>query len=236
MGEIKYKEVSSIIENSILKGKYDDTKKLPTEEELMNEFNVSRNTIRKAIEILSGRGLVYQVQGSGNFLREVSKSGHVKIGNMRGISKDFGKSKIKTKVLKLELVEATKEIAEKMKCEEGTKLYFVNRVRYSDGNPICVEACYYNKDLIPYINKEIAEKSIYKYITEDLKLTIGFADKSIYCDKLNKEQAEILQLEEGDPSLIIDEVVFLGNGYIFDLSQVVYNYKNTKLLCQATFK
>ena len=69
-----------------------------------------------------------------------------------------------------------------------------------------------------------------------IKLTIGFADKSIYCDKLNKEQAEILQLEEGDPSLIIDEVVFLGNGYIFDLSQVVYNYKNTKLLCQATFK
>ena len=69
MGEIKHKEVPSAIENSILEGKYDNTIKLPTEEELMNEFNVSRNTIRKAIEILSGRGLVYQVQGSGIFLR-----------------------------------------------------------------------------------------------------------------------------------------------------------------------
>ncbi|WP_242852063.1 winged helix-turn-helix domain-containing protein [Clostridium butyricum] len=64
----KYEIVINKLMNNIKDGVYDKDKKLPTEDELMNIFSVSRNTIRKAIEILVNHGYVYQVQGSGIFL------------------------------------------------------------------------------------------------------------------------------------------------------------------------
>jgi len=46
---IKYKEIADRLEKEIQRGKFDQTKKLPTEEEMIKEFEVSRNTIRKAV-------------------------------------------------------------------------------------------------------------------------------------------------------------------------------------------
>ena len=43
---------------------------LPSERELMSELGVSRMTIRRAIQVLGRRGLIYQVQGSGTFVAD----------------------------------------------------------------------------------------------------------------------------------------------------------------------
>lgn len=71
--QTKYEMVVNILEKEMLEDKYSLSKKLPTEEELIKKFNVSKNTIRKAIEILVSKGYVYRVQGSGIFLRELQK-------------------------------------------------------------------------------------------------------------------------------------------------------------------
>lgn len=233
---VKYKEIAKSIENAILHDEYVERAKLPTEEELMQRFLVSRNTIRKAISLLADRGYVYQVQGSGIFIRQRSKEGYITLGNMRGLTGDFSSKKITTKLLNLELVKADEEIADKMRCTVGTSLYHVKRLRYLDETNFAVEYSYYNKDIIPYLNSDIVEKSIYSYILNDLKLNIGFADKIIYCDKLSKEHSELLGLDEGDPATIIEDTVFLTNGLIFDVSKVIYNYKMAKMLSLANYK
>ena len=64
----------------------------------------------------------------------------------------------------------------------------------------------------------------FKYITEDLKLNIGFANRVISTEKLSKEDAEFLNLEENDPSLNLENVVYLSNGKAFDYSIEKYNY------------
>lgn len=233
---VKYKDIAYSIEGAILYGQYNKSAKLPTEEELMKEYLVSRNTIRKAISLLVDRGYVYQVQGSGIFIRQTSKDGYITLGNMRGLTGDFPSKVITTKLLVLEQVKADVEIAKKMKCVEGTELYHVKRLRYLDGYSFAVEYSYYNKNIVPYLNNEIVEKSIYSYILNDLKLNIGFADKIIYCDKLSTEHSELLQLSEGDPATIIEDTVYLTNGLIFDVSKVVYNYKMAKMLSLANYK
>ena len=98
-----------------------------------------------------------------------------------------------------------------------------------------MEYSYYNKDIIPYLNEDIAKSSIYSYILEDLKLNIGFADKVIYADKMDEETAEQLELDMSDPALVIENKVFLNNGDIFEVSKVIHNYKYAKLLKLATF-
>ena len=65
---VKYKMVCDDIEKDIMDGTFKKSNKLPTEDELIEKYQVSRNTIRKAIDLLTRRGLVIPIQGSGVFL------------------------------------------------------------------------------------------------------------------------------------------------------------------------
>lgn len=233
---IKYKDIGESIEKDIIAGVYRISKKLPTEEQLMNKYEASRNTIRKAISILVDRGYIYQVQGSGIFIRESSKEGCITLSDMKGLTGDFHSDKITTKILDLKIIHADEEISNKLKCQIGIEIYFVKRLRFLNGEGFVIEQSYYNKDIVPFLNKEIVKKSIYDYIINHLKLNIGFADKAIYCELLDEEQAKLLGLKSGDPGIVIEDTVFLTNGLIFNTSKMIYHYKKAKMISIANFK
>lgn len=233
---IKYKEIADQLEKTIREGKFDESKKLPTEEELLNEFKVSRTTIRKAIGQLVQRGLVYQVQGSGLFLRKESGADYVNLGSLRGLTKDLPSRSIATKILALHLVDADEETAAHLQCEIGEKLYQVKRLRIVDQEPFSIEISFFKKDTVPYLNEEIASTSIYNYLIEDLKLNIGFADKVIHCEKADDITAELLHIEPSDPAMIIENTVCLTNGTVFEWSQSIFHYQKAKLLNRINFK
>lgn len=228
--QTKYEIVLNILEKEIVEGKYNVIKKLPTEEDLMKKLNVSKNTIRKAIDVLVSKGYIYRVQGSGVFLREFSKLGCVDMKEMNGLTKTYPSEKLESKVLKFSLIDADEELAGKMKCKVNTKIYYVKRVRYLNGEPMEIEESYYNKDIIPYLNEEICNKSIYSYIIDDLKLKVGFADRVISCEKLNEEEAKLLNLSKDDPALVLNNTVFLSSGVVFDVSLEKYNYTKMKII------
>ena len=226
----KYKQIVSELEADLLSGKYNEVKKLPREEDLIEKYQVSRTTIRKAIAMLVNKGYVYQVQGSGIFIREASLQDYVSLENLKGLTRDFPDKKIESKLINLMVINADEDLAKQMKCDVGTDIYFLERLRYVNEEPFAVEYTYLNKNVIPYMSEEIAHRSIYSFIINDLKLSIGFADKIIYADKLDSESAQLLQLSENDPTLVIENTVFLTNGTVFEVSKVIHNYKNTKLL------
>lgn len=221
----KYEMIANDLSDRINNNEFKDTKKIPTENKLMEEYNASRNTIRNAIKTLTRAGLIYPVQGSGMFVREIRKYNTIFLSGTRGITKDHPGKKIETKCLHLEIIEADKDLMDMMLCEEGTPIYYIERLRFVDDVPYAIEYTYYNKDIIHYLNKEIVESSIYRYIKEDLKLSFGFADKYISANKLSARESQLLQLNENDPAIIIEDNVYLTNGTLFNSSHIVYNYK-----------
>jgi len=233
---IKYKDIAESIEKDIIAGVYKTIKRLPTEEHLMKIYEASRNTIRKAISLLVDRGYIYQVQGSGIFIRESSKEGCITLGDMKGLTGDFSSDKITAKLLELKVICADEELARRLKCDVGIEVYSVKRLRFLNGESFAVEYSYYNKNIVPFLNREIAKKSIYDYIINYLKLNIGFADKTIYCELLNEEHAELLVLKEGEPGIIIEDTVFLTNGLIFNISKIIYHYQKAKMISLANFR
>ena len=122
------------------------------------------------------------------------------------------------------------EIANKMLCEVGKKLYYIIRLIKIDNNFFAVEYTYYDKDVVVYLNKEIIEDSIFKYIQNVLNVKIGFSDRIVYCEKLNSYDAKLLNLSRNSPSLVNENLNYLKNGNIFNFSKIIYNYKYTKLL------
>jgi GntR family transcriptional regulator, transcriptional regulator of bglA len=233
---VKYKEIADCLEREIQSGNFDKTNKLPTEDELIKKFEVSRNTIRKAINQLVNRGFIYQVQGSGMFLREKSGSDTINLGSLRGLTKDLTSKTIETKILALQVVEADEKIATQLRCEVRSKLYYIKRLRIVDKEPFSIEISYFKKEIVPYLNEDIASNSIYSYIIEDLKLNIGFADKVINSEKVDEASAALLHVNPLDPALIIENTVYLTNGTIFELSKSIFHYQKAKILNRINFK
>ncbi|MBM7650408.1 GntR family transcriptional regulator of bglA [Bacillus ectoiniformans] len=232
----KYQQVAAQIESDIIDHVYQETNKLLTEDEYAKKYQVSRNTVRKAIEILVNKGYVYQVQGSGVFIRTHHNKGYVNLEKLQGVTNDFSDRRVENKLLEFKQLTADENLAENMGCKVGTPIYFVKRLRYVDGNPFSIETSYFNKELVIYLDENIVKKSIYNYLRNDQKLAIGFADRIISADFLSKEQAELLGLKENDPALVVDNTVCLTNGAIFDYSQSVHHFQHVKLLKVSNMK
>lgn len=60
---LKYEMIVNDLQKRIMNEEFEENHKLPTEEKLIEEYKVSRNTIRNAIKILINLGIVYSVQG-----------------------------------------------------------------------------------------------------------------------------------------------------------------------------
>lgn len=221
----KYESIANQIADRINNNEFSETHKIPTEDQLVEEYKVSKNTVRSAIKVLMKAGLIFPVQGSGMFIRETRKYNTVFLSGTRGITKDHPGNHLINKCLSLEIIHADDNLAQIMQCEIGTPIYYIERLRIVDDAPYAIEYTYYNKDIIPYINKEIVESSIYGYIKNDLHISFGFADKYISSRKLTEKESQLLKLEVGDPAIIIEDNVYLSNGTLFNSSNVVYNYK-----------
>jgi len=63
-----YETVAEEIENAILDGQYEISSRLPSEQSLADQFEVSRNVVREALKVLQERGLVEVMDGSGAFV------------------------------------------------------------------------------------------------------------------------------------------------------------------------
>ena len=224
---MKYQELANKIMKNIEDGVYRGEEKLPTESTLMEQYGVSRYCVRKAVNILVAFGVVYAVQGSGMYIRKSKREGCLSLRSTRGITAELWNQKVETQVAHFEVVQADEEIAARMKCKPGTPLYYLIRIRKMDGEPFAVEYTYYNKEIVPGIDEKTATGSLFGYVQNVLGLSIGFADKIVSCGKLSEQVAEYLQLEPGDPGIIIEDDVYLANGHMFNASRVYY-HKNTK--------
>ena len=228
-----YKQLSKILEKNINDNLYNNIGKLPTEDEIIEDYDSTRYSVRKAINTLIDKGLVYSVQGSGVFIRKNIKNDYINISfnyGYTGLKNKYPDKKVEYKLINLAIIESQEEIANKMLCEVGKKLSYIIRLIKIDNNFFAVEYTYYDKDVVVYLNKEIIEDSIFKYIQNVLNVKIGFSDRIVYCEKLNSYDAKLLNLSRNSPSLVNENLNYLKNGNIFNFSKIIYNYKYTKLL------
>ncbi len=230
---LKYQQIANEIEKYIETHDLQQGEKLPILETLMAQYGVSKSTITKSLDLLEKKGVVFQVRGSGIFVRRHKRKGYISLLSNQGFKKDLEDYQLTSKVIELEVIKPTQEIMDNLNIEPDQDVYSVKRIRYINGETLCIEHSYFNKEIITYLNKEIVTESIFDYIREGLGLKIGFTDMFLQADKLNSEEAELLGLEPCDPKFCIESVFHLTNGQPFDFSKVTYNYKQSNFFIQA---
>ncbi|PFJ04279.1 GntR family transcriptional regulator [Bacillus cereus] len=230
---LKYQTIANAIEKYIEDNQLQQGSKLPNLETLMNQFGVSKSTITKSLDLLERKGVVFQVRGSGIFVRRHKRKGYISLLSNQGFKKDLEDCNITAKAVELEVKKPTPEVAKNLNMNLDDNIYYVKRIRYINQKPLCLEESYYNKSIIMYLNKEIVTESIFNYITEGLGLRIGFSDSYLHVGKLNEEEAGYLNLENGSPKLCVESIFHLTNGQPFNFSKVTYNYEQSQFFIQT---
>lgn len=230
---LKYQEIAIQIEKYIEEHALQQGDKLPILETLMAQFSVSKSTITKSLDLLEQKGIVFQVRGSGIFVRRHKRKGYISLLSNQGFKKDLEDFHITSKVIELDVRTPTEEAAYNLNMKLDMDAYYVKRVRYINEQTLCLEESYYNKSIISYLNKEIVSESIFNYIREGLGLKVGFTDSYLHIDKLNEEEATHLGLHKGDPKLCVESIFHLTNGQPFDFSKVTYNYQQSQFFIQS---
>lgn len=82
---LKYQLIANQIESHIYENNLPKGTKLPTVEQFASDYSVSKSTIVKALESLVLKGIVYQVQGSGIFVRKKNRNGYINFNSPHGL-------------------------------------------------------------------------------------------------------------------------------------------------------
>ncbi|MCP8617332.1 GntR family transcriptional regulator [Salirhabdus salicampi] len=194
---------------------------IPSEREFSDMFNVSRMTVRQAIQNLVSEGLLYREKGKGTFIA------HQKIQQplegLTSFTEDMKKRGMTpgNRLLHFRKVQVKQSIAEKLKLELNEQVYEIERIRLADETPMAFETLYLPVSLLQDLPKEILHHSLYQYI-EKLGLTIGNAQQIIEASTATEREANILGIEEEAPVLKIERQTFLKNGQPLEVVRSIY--------------
>jgi GntR family transcriptional regulator len=222
----KYESIAEEILKRITTGVYSKTGLIPDELALCKEFDCSRMTVKKALELLVQRGLIFRKRGHGTFIMQQSfKKDRLNIANreLTGFSK-VASGKLTSKIIEFKIDFATEDIANHLNIKVNDHVYYILRVRYINAEPYIIEKTYMPAAVIPGLTKDILNGSIYAYIENELKLTITSSSKKIKADKPNKLDQEYLNLKPDEPVLEIEQIAYLQNGIIFEYSFSRHRY------------
>lgn len=233
---VKYKEIAAQILKKIDKKEYPN--KLPSENELIRKFNASRNTIRSAIRLLNEQGIVTSIQGSGSYVSSSlnEKEKVVNLSKKSGL-KSLNFKKINSKVINFSIINADKSLSKYLNCCNTEKIYYIERLRYSDHFLICLEYSYYLKKYVPYLSREICKNSIFQFIKKNYNLSVVSSEEFLTLHHFtNKEKKLINKNDTNNIGIQLEEINMLKHNIPFNYSKTLYFDDNLSFYCYINNK
>ncbi|MBP1918954.1 GntR family trehalose operon transcriptional repressor [Youngiibacter multivorans] len=195
--------------------------KLPSENELMAEYGISRDTVRKSLQLLLENGFITKIRGKGSFVTELTRFEFPVAGLIT--FKELSSSKVignsATKVINLKSCKGNPYVREKLGLENDAEIWAVTRVRTIDGRRVILDKDHFVKSIVENLTIEICEDSIYEYLENELGLKIGYAHKEIVIERATEEDERNLDLMGFDVVAVVNTLVYLQNGTLLQYTQ-----------------
>ncbi|MFS0820830.1 GntR family transcriptional regulator [Bacillus sp. 1P02SD] len=203
-----YFQIEQRIREKIEKKELNPGEMIPSEREFAEKFQISRMTVRQAINNLVNEGYLQRVRGKGTFV--TVKKFEKNTQRLTSFSEDMRSRGLEpgTEVLSFSSIEADSLIASQLKVDKGAEVYQIERLRLADQQPIAFEVFYMSQELVPGLTREVAEHSIFKYVEEKgLHITSGVQE--LEATTAHKREASALGIKVGAPVLYIQQISYL---------------------------
>lgn len=168
---------------------------LPSENELTKIYQSSRATIRRALFELIKRGYIQTHKGSRvRVIYEPVERNIFKIGGIESFKEVAIRNGFSydTKVVLLEKIIADEKIAAQSGFKVGDELYDVRRVRYINSKALILDKNYFLASVACDLTEEIAEKSIYDYLENQLNVKILTSKRRMTAELATNEDKNTL--------------------------------------------
>ncbi|HFR3770569.1 TPA: GntR family transcriptional regulator [Streptococcus suis] len=220
----KYKKVYADIKEKIEQNIWQANQEMPTENELMEIYSYSKDTIRKALSLLEMDGYIQKRQGRNSIILDHNLVRKPFVSELKTVS-ELNRSahhQVQTQLTNLYIVQGQPEVMKELEVDEKTDLYRVSRVRTIDGERLEYEISYFDRRIVPYLSKEVAESSIYQYLENDLGLEISHSRREISFRFATEEEKSLLDLADYDMVVSVTSTTYLADGRPFQYGTITY--------------
>lgn len=211
-------QAEELLRNLIDSEEYKSGKYLPNEVELSQRLNISRNTLRQAINKLVFEGLLIRKKGVGT---KVVQKGIVSgVKNWLSFSQEMKMLGIEIRNFELHISwkRPNDEICNffNLDKENPTKCIVLERVRGKKEYPFVYFISYFNPN-IPLTGEEDFTRPLYELLENDYQITVKTSKEKISARLAGELIAEKLDIKAGDPILISER-------FVYDTQQVPIEY------------
>ncbi len=207
------------IKGDILEGTYPFQSFLPSEAQLVQKYECSHNTLRRALTALADEGLVQPIHGKGvRVIWRPRSRALFEVGGIETYDESVRRMELdsETKVTLFEQVKATEKAAHRTGFEVGSDLIHLERVRSIAGCPVIHDESYFLASDVQGLDADKASSSIYRYLEQDLGLKIAQSSRQITVEPATKRDYELLDLPEDCYMAVVSNQVFTAAGEMFE--------------------
>jgi GntR family transcriptional regulator len=218
-----YLQIRNLLRERIRLGEWSAEEPMPTEEELVEHFGVSRTTVRQAMSDLSNEGLVVRRPGRGTFARQPLMV--LRMQQWHSLTKDIAQRGLtpSKKILCVERLKAGAEIADRAKELVEVEMLHVQSIRYADEIPIIVLDQYFPYELCGFLADEPLDDP--DLTSEGILAEHGIlearAEGELIATTASEVEAQYLNIEAGSPLIEIATKAYSGDGRVVEYARGV---------------
>jgi GntR family transcriptional regulator len=203
-----YFQIQRALMERIQAGELSEGDSLASEEELARIYQVSRMTARQALHGLKTKGYAFSQKGRGTFVTRPKLEKNIM--HLRGFTEDMKHLGMvpSSKLIEQTVVQATADLAEKLKVEVDETVMRLRRLRLADGIPMALEVSHIPLRRFPGLEKtNFAKQSLYFILRENFNVRVAYADEVIEALPATREESELLTIPRRASILSITRVV-----------------------------
>ncbi len=217
----RYLQFSRHLAQQINAGVLEPDTSLPSEREMAQISDMSRVTIRKAIQVLADDRLIVQRRGSGTFVApRVQKLEH-SLSRLTYFTEDMqrrGKSS-SSEIISVGLLSPSPEEFIALGLRSGEQVARISRLRRADGVPFAIEQSSLPHDILPDPTK--VSTSLYEQLDKHGVRPVR-AIQRISATLLSEDNATLLEAEKAAPALRITRTGYLPSGRVIEFTVGIY--------------
>lgn len=201
-----YRQLEALLKSDIESGEFPAGSKLPTENELVELYHVSRVTVRKALDGLSQQGYLERRSGKGTFVAEEKLQRTLDgVTSFSEMCQEIG-CVPGSKTIRRSIELASEKEAEKLGISEDSQILVIERIRYVDGHPLVLEITKFTEDFIFLMNEDLTDCSLYDLLDRKKGIRFTQSVKMVDIVYANAHEAKYLEIAKGCPLLRIESV------------------------------
>lgn len=178
----KFTKIYDDLKASILNEEIVYGEQLPSENDLVATYEASRETVRRALNLLVSEGMIQKIRGKGSIViyQGITEFPFSRLTSFKEVQERLGvKLETEVKLLEKEKAGSVPKVKEALNLKNEDKLWHLIRYRKADGRVKIIDEDYLVEAVVPNLTEDIVSDSLYDYIEQELGLDISYSRKAI---------------------------------------------------------